>query len=91
MGSQYAAKLSLDGIGPGLRALGIILRIQTRHAVASDDLAVEYDRKTPFLQIDFGHSEIPRSRAALSNNILQHLRRSAKLDCGATLAIGDAY
>jgi hypothetical protein len=43
-----------------------------------------------FHQIDLGHGEIPQSRAAARDNILQRFRRSTKFDRGAGLTFGDA-
>ena len=59
-----------NGVGPGLRDLGVVLRIHARHADAADNLAADHDRDAAFHQIDPGYGEIPQSRATARNNIL---------------------
>jgi hypothetical protein len=75
-------KPSPNGVGPGLRDLGVVLRIHARHADAADNLAADHDRGAAFHQIDPGHGEIPQSRALLRGSLKIEQGQSTKIRIG---------
>src|SRR5262249_8341169 len=84
-----SCKTSLDRVGPGLRDLGVVLCIHTRHADAADDLAVDHDWDAAFDQHHPAHGEVFQSYTAARHRVFDRLGRRATLDRGSGLAFGN--